>query len=68
MYLTLTKFKSNVYSFMNAEYPLTVYILKSGYLDRYIVVLEDPTDLDTKLLTIDEIETQYGITLTDLNY
>ena len=67
MYPTLTTFKSNVYSFMDAEYPLTVHILRSGDPDRYIVVLEDSTDLDTKLLSIEEIETQYGITLADIN-
>ena len=67
MYPTLTKFESTVYSFMDAEYPLTVHILPSGYPSQYIVVLEDPTELDTKLMTIEEIETKYGITLTDIS-
>lgn len=66
MYPTLTKFKSNVFSFLDAEYPLTVHILSSGYMDRYIVVLEDPTELAVKQLSLDEIEKQYGITKADL--
>lgn len=50
-----------VASFYNRDYPMSLYIIKSGYEGRYLVVNEDVIESNLQLMTIPEIEKMYGV-------
>ena len=57
---------TNVRMFQFGDYPEMIYIIKTGFKDKYLVVREDAYELnlgDTKIMTKAKIERIYGVDL-----
>ena len=45
----------------NDEEAVAVHICQSGFVDKYIVIEEDPTQMDASLMTVAQIYAKYGV-------
>jgi hypothetical protein len=45
----------------NDDEAIAVHICQSGFIDKYIVIEEDPIQLETSLMTVAEIYAKYGV-------
>ena len=58
---------SNVKKFQYGEFPETIYVIKTGFKNKYIVIQEDAYELhlgNSKLMTKRSVEKMYGIKLS----
>lgn len=57
---------NNVKAFQYGDYPELIYIIKTGFENKYMVLYEDAYQLNighTKILTKEKIKEQYNIEL-----
>ena len=45
----------------NDEEAIAVHICQSGFVDKYIVIEEDPTQMEASLMTVAQIYAKYGV-------
>ncbi len=58
---------NNVQRFQFGDFPEIIYVIKTGFKNKYIVVNEDAYELqigETKLMTKDKVEKMYNIKLS----